>query len=169
MKRWKYLVVEDVLNQNSINWKDAARSILLKQKYFWRRKKTSRIVSFKLYFFLPFALTALHYNFCESMTEALAKLNLGKTIAWRKHKSSFYRPYLLWSPCRQRWRRWGSPWEGWYIQWFWGQTQWWSHSPCSYDPHGQDSEYIQISRGCPSQWTACCTATEMYWNKRFVS
>ena len=77
----------------------------------------------------------------------------------------FLLPCLLWTPCRQRWWRWGSLWEGWYIQWSWRQTQWWWDTPCSYDSHGWGSGCIQISRGSPSQWTACCTTTaSMYKN-----
>ena len=70
---------------------------------------------------------------------------------------------LLWpglNPCRQRWRRWGFLAINWSSWWPWG----WapvcrSRVPlCECGPSGWGSEHTRISRQCPSQWTACCTA-----------
>ena len=64
------------------------------------------------------------------------------------------------SPCRQRWRRWGFlavNWSSWW-PWVWAPECRSRVRQCECDPGGWRSGDTRISRRCPSQWTACCTA-----------
>ena len=65
-------------------------------------------------------------------------------------------PCPVWTPCRQRWRRWGIREGGWYTRLSSGQTRWWKGTRRARGSRGQSSACTQRSKGCPLQWIACC-------------